>query len=640
MGEGPQVGGEDSRSRRVRDEDPYREVKELHPLVMSWLVDADLNASAAHAKLQDYPFADGRMPSRSTIYGVYAATSKLTWRLVLGFADISSSDSKTEKDRIEKADAFLTQLDTSPAALPLPAPVPPSPASLTAPETENALLKQIIALQRAEARNNAVIYTTREALRAAEGAIVRLQSYVRAQSELFDQFAGVIDQEGRRPAAVDAIKTRLEQAAPLMVRAVRDRAEFEHIVTQTVHRLRHVCDQLLVLHVPPDGVREPMPGPVRQADDLLPDNTNDPLGEILRDLTKHEDAVRAGLHDPRAPATPVHDGGPAAAADSAQPAPPADTPYAKQSPAPASSSGTRSVPYATLITEPSALRKLRVATKQGHPLSDRETLKLVRFENGEQLLGVLNRLELAGDLTARDEVIRSGLDAKIVKTGPYAAMNRLLNRERYREAVLLHFDFERLVSSVSLSNRRSDPFKRVGAQGTPEQIVEVLDLLHDRDRPQDAHAVATAVARKRHHRMPHPMAVLWGLLGLPAVIALNKGRDHLQFPSTSPLDGLLGAASLILLLVFYTTVGLLLHRMTTRGKQDVVDVCLALQDNGHQDAAMAVLVAARDEKYLIYRRWVAAHRLRQAGLPQAATFVTRQQEHLDLTRQDRLDPNE
>lgn len=481
-----------------------------------------------------------------------------------------------------------------------------------------------------------MIYTTREALRAAEGAIVRLQSYVRAQSELFDQFAGVIDQEGRRPAAVDAIKTRLERAAPLMVRAERDRAEFEHIIAQTLHRLRHVCDQLMVLRVPADGVHEPMPGAGLQAEAGLPGNTDDLLGEILRDLTRHEDAVRAGLHTPGAPATPVHDRGSAgAAADSAHPD---GSTYTEQPPSAASSSGTRPVPYATLLTEPYALRKLRNAAKRGRPLPDHEMLRLVGFESGEHLLGVLDRLKLAGDLTARDEVIRSGLNAKVVKRGPYTAMNRLLKRERYQEAVLLHFDFERLASSISLPNHRPNPFTSVGVQGTPEQIMEVLDLLHDSDRPQDTHAVVTAIARKRHHRLPHTKAVPWGLLGLPAAIALNTGIGHP--PSHSLLRGLLGAAVLALFLVFYATVGLLFHHMSTRGKQDVVDVCLALRDHGHHDAGVAILTAARDEKQLIHRRWMTAHRLRQAGLPHAAAFVTRQQAHPDLAQQARLDPNQ
>ena len=72
-------------------------------------------------------------------------------------------------------------------------------------------------LQDDRAKSHALIHTAREGLRAAEGAIIRLESYVRDQSELLEQFVGVIDQEGHRPAAVDAIKTRLEQAAPSTV---------------------------------------------------------------------------------------------------------------------------------------------------------------------------------------------------------------------------------------------------------------------------------------------------------------------------------------------------------------------------------------------------------------------------------------
>ncbi|MFE6128710.1 hypothetical protein ACFQ6Q_10625 [Streptomyces sp. NPDC056437] len=277
---------------------------------------------------------------------------------------------------------------------------------------------------------------------------------------------------------------------------------------------------------------------------------------------------------------------------------------------------------------PFAVRRLRAAAKRGRPLSDRETLRLVGFENGERLLNALDRLELAGDLLARDEVIRSGLHRSVVRIGPYAAMNRLLGQKRYREAVLLHYDFERLASGVSLPKSRPDPFKAVGTQGTPEQIMEVLALLRDRDQRQDVQAVMTAVARKRHQQISQFRAVPWGLLALPGAIALNQLS---RFVSNGLLASLWATVSGALAIVFYISVGLLLYRMNTRGKQDVVDVCLALRDEGHQDAVEAILVAARDETYLIYRRWVTAFRLRQAGLPEAAEYVMRHRAHLDVT---------
>jgi hypothetical protein len=370
-----------------------------------------------------------------------------------------------------------------------------------------------------------------------------------------------------------------------------------------------------------------MPDPALQVDDPLPTKTDDLLGEILRNLTKYEEAVRARHHDGSALAL-VPDGGMATAVtDSADRVLSADATYWEQPFGPTSSGGARPVPYATLVTLPSSLRKLRAAARRGQPLSDHETLELVGLEEGERLLNALDRLELAGDLAARDEVLLRGLRVKPV-LGPYAAMNRLISWGRYRDAVLLHFDFERLTSIFTLPNRRPNPFKAVGTQGTPGQIVEVLDLLHDRDRTQDTHAVVISIARKRHQHFPYFWAAPLGLLALPVAIALNRA---LPFWSNSLLNGLRAGVLSMLAIVFYTAVGLLLHRLNAGRKRDMVDVCLALRDNCHQHAAEAILVAARDEKYLIYRRWMAAHRLRNVGLPDAAEFVIRHRAQLDLT---------
>lgn len=180
-------------------------VNELYPLVMSWLIDANLNANAVHARLVEDHFADEQKPSRATIYNVWAGRSRLSCRLVLAFAEISSADSEAEEDRLKDADDLLTELEGSPTTVPLSTPLPSPSAGLKALEAKVAHLEHVNALQRAETRSHTVIYTAREALRAAEQAIFRLQSYVRVQSDLFDQFAGVIDQEGRRPAAVEAI---------------------------------------------------------------------------------------------------------------------------------------------------------------------------------------------------------------------------------------------------------------------------------------------------------------------------------------------------------------------------------------------------------------------------------------------------
>jgi hypothetical protein len=266
---------------------------------------------------------------------------------------------------------------------------------------------------------------------------------------------------------------------------------------------------------------------------------------------------------------------------------------------------------------------------QGRPLSDHETLRLCGLENGERFLRVLERLELADDLIARDEVIRSALDSN-VGAGPFVSMQRLLDQKRYREAVLLHLDFERLTSSFNLPSRHSDPFKYVGTQAASEQIMEVLNLLRDHDRPQDARAVVTAVALKRHQRLPYFWAALRGLLGLGLPAAIAAG----VLGPSGPPNSLQSWVILMLLPVFGVAVILILMRWAHIHEQDMVDVCVALRDNGHQDVAAAVLVTARDKGWQQmtrpYRPYVTARRLRQVGLPEAAEFILRHRTHLDL----------
>lgn len=126
-----------------------------------------------------------------------------------------------------------------------------------------------------------------------------------------------------------------------MISATRDRVEFEHVITQTLRLLQHVGDQLLDLRVPPDEIREPMSGPVLQDDDPLQDSTNDPLREILHTLAKHEDDVRAGLHELNTPDPVSNESLAVAATASVHPAPAADTAHAEQPPTDPSASGSR-----------------------------------------------------------------------------------------------------------------------------------------------------------------------------------------------------------------------------------------------------------------------------------------------------------
>lgn len=181
------------------------------------------------------------------------------------------------------------------------------------------------------------------------------------------------------------------------------------------------------------------------------------------------------------------------------------------------------------LNESSSRTKLDVAARSGRPLSDRDVLRLVSFENGERVLGVVDRLEAVGDLTARDEVIRGGFEGNgNPLAGLYPAMRRLLWHGRYLDAMLLRFDFERVAAGVDLPRGCPDPFKAAGTLGTPEQVMEVLDFLRDRDRPRDAHAVVAAVTRRRDQPVTVVPLVLLALSALSVFAPLTLRGGLLQ----------------------------------------------------------------------------------------------------------------